>query len=354
MLGDGGDDDLGPYEHATIDQPAPGVADGLTGVEVTVHGDPGSRLVLVLVGNGSSFLNPDSQSKPREKTVFVTDDGTGTAQAVSITPGDVVVAFKPDTVTNSKNIEFQPVQFLAGQPTAKELFPGLVESELCFSLNTAKGILRPGTEIIDPNATEDPSAEPPPEENTDIGDEGTGEEFAVAPGISGDVMISDAPPDGLDCPEGVGFTAAGYAKIFVRTELDDAILTISYLKDTASVLATRQVEVSFDPFPGYQVTVDDPVDNVDYVELLMHVDYNTLGDLGDTPAEGVTIEQRCIPDPCPDLLGTSSGSAEEPIVTDANGDVTLFLDPAGAGSTWVWFVTLSGGVEQRMLPDLTF
>jgi hypothetical protein len=268
----------------------------------------------------------------------------------------VVIAFKPDTLLGPKTIQFLPVQLLAGQPVAKQLFPGLVESEICFSVNTNKGLLRPGTEIIDPHATEEPPATQPEETNTP--EEPAGEEFAVAPGISGDVMLSTTPPDGLDCPaagtelDAIGWV--GYAKIFVRTDLDDAILTINYQKDATAALYTRQVEVMLDPFPGYAVTVDDPVDNTTYVELHMHVDYGPLGDLGDGPAEGVQLTPRCIPD-CPTLLGTSSGGADDPIVTDAGGDVTLFFDPNDAGTgPWVWFVTLSGGIEQRMQPDLSY
>ncbi len=363
QLGGDGDDDLGPYQNATIEVSAPeGVADGLTGVEVTVTGDVGSRLVLELIGGGQ-FLNSDP-GNASEKTLFLAGEGTATAEVVSTRPIEVAVAFKPDHLLGPQTIEFLPVVFAAGTPSAKLLHPGLVETEFCLAANTAQGFLVTKA-LIDPEAGPDDTGggeeeEPPPEDEfagEDGGDGGFEPEFAPAPGIQATAQLSATAPDGLDCPEvgseldSIGWV--GYTKMFVRTDLEHAMVALDYARQANDTgLYSGQVELFLDPFPGYDITVEDPVDNIDYVEVAMHVDYGELADLGGVPADGVTITQRCIPD-CPDLLGTSAGGADDPIITDADGNVTLFFDPAGAG-TYVWFVELSGGIEQRMLPDLTF
>ena len=93
QLGGDGDDDLGPYQNAQISVSAPeGVADGLTGVEVTVTGDVGSRLVLELIGGGQ-FLNSDP-GNASEKTLFLAGEGTATAEVVSTRPIEIAV-FRP-------------------------------------------------------------------------------------------------------------------------------------------------------------------------------------------------------------------------------------------------------------------
>ncbi len=358
MLGGDGDDELSPYEHATISVTLPtGVADGLTGIPVTVTGDERARLVLKVIGN-ATFVNPDAGA-PTEKTVLLSEiDGVlqATAEVVSARPGDVVVAFKPDPVDQAAEIHFLPVVFAAGTPKATRLHPGLVETEICFAVNTTQGLLATNA-LVDPEAAPEEASQGD-EDAADLGDEEE-DDFAVeapAPGVQATAQIGEQPPPGLDCPaaetelDEIGWV--GYAKMFVRTDLEHAMLSLDYRKDVGSSnLYNREIELFLDPFPGYQVTVTDPVVNTDYVEVALHVDYAPLGDLGGVAAEGVDITQRCIPD-CPELLGTSAGGADDPIVTDASGDVTLFFDPLGGG-TYVWYLNLSGGIEQRQ-PDLTF
>ncbi len=359
MLGGDGDDELTPYERASISVPDPvGPADGLTGVEVHVSGDIGSRLVLEVVGNGS-FLNPDPGA-PTEKTVFLTDmDGQGhaTAEVISSRPGEVAVAFKPDPLRGPQEVRFLPVVFAAGTPKATRLHPGLVETEICFAVNTAQGVLATNA-LVDPEAAPEEASQGD-EGAADLGDEEEDDGFALeapAPGVQATAPIGEQPPAGLDCPaadaalDEIGWV--GYAKMFVRTDLEHAMLSLDYRKDVGSPnLYNREIELFLDPFPGYEVIVGDPLDNFDYVEMTLQVAYLPLDDLGGEPAEGVEITQRCIPD-CPALLGTSAGGPDDPIITDANGEVTLFFDPLEAGGTWVWYLNLSG-IEQRQ-PDLTF
>lgn len=362
MLGGDGEDEQSPYENAEIRVPNPvGAADGLTGilVEVTTDSDTGSRLVLEVIGNGS-FLNPDP-GHPTEKTVFLAEDDNGvlraTAEVISARPGEVVVAFKPDPLQGARTIRFLPVVFDAGTPEAVRLHPGLVETEICFAVNTAQGVLATNV-LIDLEAPpEGTVADDPPPSDVDEGDGEDDWAEAPAPGVQATAQISAQAPDGLDCPaadaalDEIGWK--GYAKMFVRTDLVHAGLSLDYRTAIGSPnLYNREVELFLDPFPGYVVTVNDPVPTADYVEVLVHVDYQSLGDIGGGAAGDVEITQRCIPD-CPELLGTSAGGVDDPIVTDANGDVTLFFDPLGTG-TYVWYLNLSGDIEQRMVPDLTF
>lgn len=321
-LGESGPDDPSPYENAALSVAAPvGVADGDTPIEVMITGDPGAKLTLV-VSAGASFVAPDDPEGPVEKTVFLDAMGEARAGVVSTQIGSAAVAFKPDPLRASQQVEFVPVRMAVGPGNEVRILPGLVEHRVCVAVNSPTGTLRAS--------------------NLVGGAEGSGAFQAAA-------MVEAIEPMGLGCPstavDQVGWQ--GYAIMLWHTFADTAELDLTYVGPGNTDLAIEAVTLEGLAFPGYEVTVAPPDAGLDYVAVDVTVYYAAAGDLPSAPAAEVAFEQRFIPSPGPDFLGSSSGGAEDVPTTDSSGAVTMFFDPLATG-TYAWFARLSGGMNVQL------
>lgn len=324
-LGESGAEDPSPYDAAEITVATPvGAADGVTPVQVIVTGPIGAKLTLVLTA-GARFEAPDELESATEKTVFLTDvNGVGqaTAGVVSAQVGTVAVAFKPDPLRTPRQIEFVPVRMAVGPGNEVRFLPGLVEHRVCVAVNSPTGTVR-ASELVG-------------------AEEGGG-------AVQASATVSSVEPMGLGCPSAaidqVGWT--GYAVLLWQTFADRADLTLTYLGPADAELAAESVTLEGMAFPGYEIEVDPPESGIDYVAVHLTVSYATAGYLSQTPAAGVEVEQRFIPSPGPDFLGSSSGDTEAMPTTDSAGVVTLFFDPLASG-TYAWFARLSGGMNVQL------
>jgi hypothetical protein len=321
-LGESGPDDPSPYENAAISVATPiGVADGDTPIEVTITGDAGAKLILV-VSSGAAFVAPDDPEAPTERTVFLDAMGQAIAGVVSTQIGTAAVAFKPDPLRTPQHVEFVPVRMAVGPGNEVQLLPGLVEHRVCVAANSPTGTLRAS--------------------NLVGGQEGSG-------AFQTSAMVGPIEPMGLGCPstavDEVGWQ--GYAIMLWHTSADSAELDLTYVGPGGTDLAIEAVTLEGLAFPGYEITVDAPDATVDYVAVDVTVYYAAAGDLPSGPAAGVAVEQRFIPSPGPDLLGSSSGDADAVPTTDASGVVTMFFDPLATG-TYAWFARLSGGMNVQL------
>ena len=122
---------------------------------------------------------------------------------------------------------------------------------------------------------------------------------------------------------------------------DDEV-SLSYLGPDEAVLASAVLELAGSAFPGYVVTSADPSPSEAFVAVTVAVDYSPVADLAGGFAKAVTVEQRFVPEPGPDLSGSSSGGPEADLVTGNDGKLTLFFSNE-VGGTWAWFVTPEGG-----------
>ncbi len=320
--------DPSPYTQSAIMVANPtGVADGATGVDVMITGPIGARLTLV-AGGGAHFVAADGSSGT-EKTVFLTDAGgvgQATAQVTSTTVGSASVSFKPDPLRTPRKIEFVPVRAAAGTAVESAFQPGMIEHRVCVAVNSAFGSLR--------------------------ADNLTGTQ-ANSGQIQSTADVTDKQPAGLACPteavDEIGWH--GWATFVWRTSEDSADVDLVYLGPGDTELSSETVTLHGSAFPGYTVTAATPDVGTDFVSVTLSVTYPATGALASAPADGVTVTERFIPEPGPTLLGSSSGGPDDPIVTGADGDVTLFFDPSATG-TYAWFVTLSGNYSYQ-LDDLT-
>jgi len=320
--------DPSPYTQSAIMVANPtGVADGVTGVDVMVTGPIGSRLTLV-AGGGARFVAPDGTSGT-EKTVFLTDAGgvgQATAQVTSTTVGATSVSFKPDPLRTPRAIEFVSVRSAAGTAVESAFRPGLIEHRVCVAVNSAHGTLRA--------------------DNLTGTQAGSGQIQSLAD-------VDDTAPAGLDCPtatvDEIGWH--GWATFVWRTREESADVDLVYLGPGDAELSSETVTLHGSAFPGYTITAAAPAAGTDFVSVTLSVSYPATGALASMPADGVTVQERFIPEPGPALLGSSSGGPEDAIVTGTGGEVTLFFDPAATG-TYAWFVTLTGNYSYQ-LDDLT-
>ncbi|HUH00928.1 MAG TPA: hypothetical protein VML75_02970 [Kofleriaceae bacterium] len=324
-LGESRPDGPSPYENAEISVVTPiGVADGDTPIEVTITGEVGAKLALVSSA-GAAFVAPDDPEAPTEKTVFLTDVG-GMGQAVvglvSAQVGTATVGFKPDPLRTLQHLEFVPVRMAVGLGNEVRTLPGLVEHRVCVAVNSPTGTLRAS--------------------NLVGGAEGSGAIQAAA-------MVGPLEPVGLGCPstavDQVGWQ--GYAIMLWHTSADSAELDLTYVGPGGTDLAIEVVTLEGLAFPGYEVTVEALEGGIDYVAVDVTVYYAAAGDLPSGPAAGVAVEQRFIPSPGPDFLGSSSGDADAVPTTDSAGVVTMFFDPLASG-TYAWFALLSGGINVQL------
>ena len=89
--------------------------------------------------------------------------------------------------------------------------------------------------------------------------------------------------------------------------------------------------------------------NESWTSIELSLSYPATGPLLGGPAVGVKLQDiRFIPDSGPTFLGSSSGSAEETPVTDANGTAVLFFDTAAALGTYALFVTPENGATEYL------
>lgn len=327
----GNDDQIdSPYASASVElATSAGVADGTTPVDITITGEAGAELTLVVAGQGTSFVASDPGST-QEKTVFLRDDngaGTATAQVVSTQAQVATVALKVERARSARDIDFKPVRFAAGTPQPVRIEPGQVVHDVCIAVNSAQGALQ-------------------------------ADSLSVAGSFSPvRVDIRDQAPPGLTCPsEPVdAFGWRGYAAFTWATAVDFAQVTMSYQGPGDTTLATDILPLRGEAFAGYQVSAAAPTVTSAWTAIEVSVAYPAIGALSGGPAAGVTIGNiRFIPDSGPAFLGSTSGGASDDPVTDQDGHVTLFFDTNGLdpGSVFALFVTPQNGATVY-LTDIT-
>ncbi len=323
----GGDDELSsPYKNAQLEvQATTAVADGTTPVTVEVTGDPGTELTLVASGSGASFVAPDDTS-PQQKTVFLgAEDGMATAAVVSTEARVVTVALKVERIRSAREISFEPVRFVVGVPQPVRLQPGQVVHDVCVAVNSSKGTLQ--ADAISVEGSFSPVR----------------------------VDVRDQMPTGLTCPtetvDEIGWH--GYAAFTWGTAVDFAQVTLTYLGPEGSSLATDTQPLRGEAFTGYSVASGTPTMTESWTSIQVDISYPAIGPLPGGAASGVTLEDiRFIPESGPQFLGSSSGGAEDPAITDLTGRVVLFFDTEGAVGTFALFVTPQNGATVY-LTDIT-
>ena len=220
-----------------------------------------------------------------------------------------------------------PIRFEAGAPSPVAFEPGRIVHDVCIAVDDESGYIRPVLLIDD---------------------------GAMGPGEGAPVRI--APIGELDCPEGPDWT--GWARLEWRTRTGRGAATVEHAEasgpaGTADVTGVQAPEapagellLDGERFAGYDVVVEAPTAAGPALSVPVVVDYRAAGALAAAPAEGVPLAISLLP-AGPVLLGSSSGGVEEPIVTDPDGRVYLFLDAAsldcGLAAEYAIFVTPTGG-----------
>lgn len=317
----GEDDELdSAYETASIEvADSRGVADGITPVEVAVTGQPGASLTLQVLGEGGSFMAADVGS-PAQKTVFLADDGSGVGLAragvLATRDGVVTVALKADPVRTARELEFSPVRMAVGPAVPVRIAPGKVVHQVCVAVNSAGGRLQAESLTV------------------------AGEFAPVS------VEVRPSAPAGAACPsEPVdGFGWRGFAGFSWGTAADFAQVVMSYQGPGQETLTTEILDLEGVAFAGYDVVAGAPTSNESWTSIELSLAYPDVAGLAGGPAAGVLLQDlRFIPENGPTFLGSSSGGANDPPVTDWAGRVVLFFDTAGLQGTYALFVTPENG-----------
>lgn len=221
----------------------------------------------------------------------------------------------------------QPIRFEAGTPQVVGFEPGRVVHDVCIALDDDAGYVRPVL-LVDDGAM------------------GPGEGAPVRP----------APIADLGCPEAPEWV--GWARIEWRTRTGRGAATVVHAAASAPA-GTADVDgvpapdapageliLDGERFPGYAVTVEATTLTGPALTVPFVVDYEAAGALPGQPAEGVTLGLSLLPEG-PALLGSSAGGIEDPIRTDADGRVYVFLDAASLdcaiSEEFAVFVTPTGG-----------
>jgi hypothetical protein len=294
--------------------PEPGVADGVTGVLVTVTGEAGGRVDLAVTGG--RFIDADDDTTTR---VFLVD-GQAQVNVAAATPGIATVFVVAAEISTAVDILFEPLRFAAGPAEAIAFAPGLVVHEVCVAATGGAGAV-----VVEVAA---------PDEVTP---------FEGAP-------LRAQPPTGLSCPPEADGPWRGYARLTWRSPTGEARGDLEYL---GAVTAGARLDLAGVRFPGYQVA-GAVVDQGSWVEVEVEVEYPAAGGLPAAPAAGVTIARttglHLVPsDGAPAFFGSSSGGASDDPRTDSAGRVTLYYDLQTADpGTYTLFVTPESGATHRI------
>jgi hypothetical protein len=221
----------------------------------------------------------------------------------------------------------EPIRFAAGPPVAADFEPGRVVHDVCIAVDDDSGYIKPVLLIDD---------------------------GAMGPGEGAPVLPS--PIEGLDCPTGDDWI--GWARIEWRTRSGRGAATVEHAEasgpagtpDVTGVPAPEapagELVLSGERFPGYDVAVEEPTLTGPALTVPFAVDYRDAGALPGRPADGLNLTISLLP-AGPVILGSSSGGAEDPIVTDAEGRVFVFLDAVtldcAVSADYAVFVTPTGG-----------
>jgi hypothetical protein len=221
----------------------------------------------------------------------------------------------------------QPLRIEAGAPQAVGFEPGHVVHDVCIAVDDASGYIKPVLLIDD---------------------------GAMGPGEGAPVRTT--PIADLDCPDAPEWT--GWARIEWRTASGRGVATVEHTESSAPA-GTPDVtgvpspeapagELLFDGerFPGYDVVVEETTLTGPALTVPIQVDYRAAGALEARPGENLGLTLSVLP-AGPVIVGSSSGTAEDPIVTDAEGRVYVFFDTisldCAISDEFAVFVSPTGG-----------
>lgn len=221
----------------------------------------------------------------------------------------------------------EPIRFAAGTPQAAGFEPGRIVHDVCIAVDDEGGFIKPVLLIDD-------------------GTMGPGEGAPVFPN-----PIAD-----LGCPSEPEWT--GWARIEWRTGSGRGAATVEHTEasapagtpDVTGVPApdapAGELVLVGERFPGYDVFIQEPTQTGPALTVPIAVDFRAAGALDARPAEGLTLALSLLP-AGPVIVGSSSGGAEEPIVTDLEGRVYVFFDAISldcfVSDEFAVFVTPTGG-----------